>query len=228
MYRRLRQLSLFGLLMAGLIGCNNGLIVDPPIVEPPVIEPPVEPPPKPLLEAEARVLYESLTRLFSHLDDYPLVSVNGDVQIYKCPVLGEITQTFGRPRFESSADTLFSIYPVTYSPAGCKLSDETGNDFTVDSEPGVEYLITIWEIPDGQVWLTADLDGSVDWLIDERSGTCLIDMHVHWSVVPAANVETHTGMMCEFELDFDIPVSSGFGRSITPESPLKFKHVPLV
>ncbi len=163
----------------------------------------------PLAEVEVIALVEGLGTLgiLSPADD-----ATGAAATAPCPLGGEVT-------FEGipigSAVTQTIELDITVTPRACRLSSR-GLTFTLDGSPnlreqGVITIVGFFERVDVDIEIT----GSVDWELDDRSGTCTVNLVLDGETVPSVTDPAPTltgslaGTMCGVSVDLnleDLPV----------------------
>ena len=159
-------------------------------------------PAEPLTLAETEALFLGVSELAR--DTAPdFVSVTTAGGVIACPLGGQATVGVEPPN-----ETTGSLRLVwTFDPDGCGLSSR-GYDFTLDGNPNViTDLTTTIDASTFAITVTGSITGGVDWDLDDRSGTCVIDLTVSAGLdvtgpdrVPAG---TASGMMCDLEVEFD-------------------------
>ncbi len=162
-------------------------------------------PAEPLSMAETEALYLGIQELAG--DTAPdLVSVTSNGGVIACPLGGQVTAVFDI-REEEAADTARLITNITLDPEECVLSNG-GHEFTLDGNPNVHTAVAIGIV--GQTLefqVEGSITGGVDWQLDDRSGTCLIDLMLSTELDTTGTDPTPTatfsGTMCDHEVEFD-------------------------
>lgn len=162
-------------------------------------------PAEPLSMAETEALYLGMQELAS--DTAPdLVAVTSNGSVIACPLGGQVTAVFDISE-EEAADTARVITNITLNPEGCVLSNG-GYEFTLDGNPNVHTAVAIGIV--GQTLefhVEGSITGGVDWQLDDRSGTCLIDLMLSAELDTTGTDPTPTatfsGTMCGHEVGFD-------------------------
>ena len=158
-------------------------------------------PAEPLTVAETEALYLGLQHVA--MDTMPdIISATPDGAVIACPLGGQVTYSGGITD-EPVADTLRLLTSVTLVPDGCMLSSE-GHEFTLDGNPSVHLDLNIMFVGGGGDLLPVfdgSLTGGVDWQLDDRSGTCMIDLTLEVEIAEPPT-STFSGTMCEHEVDF--------------------------
>lgn len=182
----IRRLFAALLLGAVVVGCQDN---------------PTEPA-EPLTLAETEALYLGISELAQDTaPDFVAMTTAGGV--VACPLGGQATMGAELP-----TETTGSLRLVTtIDPDGCGLSSR-GYDFTLDGNPNVRIdLTTTIDTSTFAFTVTGSITGGVDWDLDDRSGTCMIDLALSVGVdglgpdgVPTG---TASGMMCDLEVEFD-------------------------
>ena len=162
-------------------------------------------PAEPLTLDEAEALYFGMQALLA--DTTPeIISTTPDGGVFACPLGGQVTAAVD-VRDEMAADTARLITNTTLDPDGCVLSSE-GYEFTVDGNPNVMIALTISIVESTfEFLIEGSTTGGVDWELDDRSGTCMIDLTFSANPdlsgpEPTANGSI-IGTMCGLEVEFD-------------------------
>ncbi|MDE2982379.1 MAG: hypothetical protein OXU74_14400 [Gemmatimonadota bacterium] len=162
-------------------------------------------PAEPLNVDETEALFLGIQELVS--DTAPnFVSVTADGGVIACPLGGQVTAALD-VREEQAGDAARVITSVTLSPAGCALSSE-GYEFTLDGNPNVHTVIAIGIVEQTlEFQIEGSITGGVDWQLDDRSGTCMIDLILSAEIDPTGTDPTpratFAGMMCGLEVEFE-------------------------
>lgn len=159
-------------------------------------------PSDPLTAAEAEALFHGISEVAQDTaPDFISVSTAGGV--IACPLGGQATVGVEPPT--ETAGPLRLV--TTFDPDGCGLSSR-GYDFTLDGNPSVRTDMTI-TIDESTFAFSAtgSITGGVDWDLDDRSGTCMMDLVLSAGLdgsgpdgVPTGAV---SGTMCDMEVEFD-------------------------
>ena len=166
-------------------------------------------PSEPLNMAETEALYLGIQEMVN--DSAPnLVSVTTDGGVVACPLGGQVTAAWDI-REEQAGDTARLITNLTLDPAGCMLSSEE-YEFTLDGNPNVHTVIAVGIAGSTfEFQLEGSITGGVDWQLDDRSGTCMIDLilsaEIDTSGTDPTPRATFSGMMCGLEVEFDAIVT---------------------
>ena len=161
-------------------------------------------PPEPLTLEETEALYFGMQALLA--DTIPeIISTTPDGGVFACPLGGQVTAAVD-VRDEMAADTARLITNTTLDPDGCVLSSK-GYEFTVDGNPNVMIALTLSIVETTfEFIIDGSMTGGVDWQLDDRSGTCMIDLTFSATDLsgpePTANGST-IGTMCGLEVEFD-------------------------
>ena len=162
-------------------------------------------PPEPLTLEETEALYFGMQALLA--DTTPeIITTTPDGGVFACPLGGQVTAAVD-VRDEMAADTARLITNTTLDPDGCVLSSE-GYEFTVDGNPNVMIALTLSIVETTfEFIIDGSTTGGVDWQLDDRSGTCMIDLTFSANPdlsgpEPTANGST-IGTMCGLEVEFD-------------------------
>ena len=162
-------------------------------------------PAEPLTLEEAEALYVGMLALVA--DTTPeIISTTPNGGVFACPLGGQMTAAIDF-REEMAADTARLISNTTLDPDGCVLSSE-GYEFTVDGNPNVMIALTISIVESTfEFLIEGSTTGGVDWELDDRSGTCMIDLTFSANPDlsgPEPKVEgSAIGTMCGLEVEFD-------------------------
>ena len=139
----------------------------------------------PLAAYEAVALLDGLGAVLQ--DTAPaLIRVNADTVVAACPLAGRVTNV-SNLSFTTMADTSRATIGMLSVPDKCRYS-HLGMDFAVTSAPnGLEQHVNIdilfYAEGQGQVvvivvdgFIGGAVQGSLDWKLDHRFGTCGIDL----------------------------------------------------
>lgn len=177
--------GLAALLTAGMVvGCDNDTTE----------------PAEPLSIVETEALYNGVQELAMDTT-LALISVSPNGGVLACPLGGQVATTI-EVREEMAADTARLLSSVTLNPEGCVLSS-AGNEFTLDGNPDVRTEVNTSIVASTFEFLVeGTITGGLDWILDDRSGTCLIDLTIGVDLgqPPTATV---SGTMCDHEVEFD-------------------------
>ena len=156
-------------------------------------------PAEPLTMQETEALYLGLQHVA--MDTMPqIVSATPDGAVFACPLGGQLTYTGGTTD-EQVADTARLLTNVTLDPDGCMLSSD-GHEFTLDGNPNVQLDLNVTIVGSTFEFLVdGSLTGGVDWQLDDRSGTCMIDLTLEVAIAEPPTT-TFSGTMCEHEVEF--------------------------
>ena len=157
-------------------------------------------PAEPLTVQETEALYLGLQHVA--MDTMPdIISATPDGAVFACPLGGQLTYT-ARNIDEQVADTARLLTNVTLDPDGCVLSSES-HEFTLDGNPNVHLDLNVMIVESTFEFLfDGSLTGGVDWQLDDRSGTCMIDLTLEVAVADPPT-STFSGTMCDHEVEFD-------------------------
>ena len=157
-------------------------------------------PAEPLSMEETEALYLGMQELAT--DTMPeVISVTPDGGVFACPLGGQVAGTF---EFTESmaTDTARLITSVTLDPEGCVLSSE-GNEFTLDGNPDVRTEVNVAIVGSTFEFIVdGTMTGGLDWMLEDRSGTCMIDLTLGLDPTQPATA-TVSGTMCDHEVEFD-------------------------
>ena len=114
-----------------------------------------------------------------------------------------ISATEGAPRNNAVSQTI----EVGFNPNGCGIKGSAGTDFTLNAEQSLDYIITLtiqgfFE----DLELEGGFNGQLDWMVENRSGMCAIDMDAELDVGAdlSAARSLMTGRACDHEVTLDI------------------------
>lgn len=150
---------------------------------------------------------------FATNEDPEIVSETPGGALYACPLGGQVSVAFDFTE-ESVGDTVRIITDMTLDPQRCVVQSE-GYRFTLDGNPSVHIEMTLSSVGAlEQLTLDGTVTGGVDWELEDRSGTCMIDVsfnaNIDFSVSEPGDSGTISGTMCGMEVEFD---GSGIGPS---------------
>ena len=166
-------------------------------------------PAEPLTMEETEALYFALSELAR--DTAPeVISTTSEGAVFACAGGGQVTAMFDIPDEMVVGDTVRLDFDITIDPEGCVMSD-SGYMFTVDGNPNVRFEFTMMFVGSLEDFLfDGSMTGGVDWQLEDRSGTCLIDLTTTMAVDlsgPDPQVDGSTaGVMCGLEVEFDANV----------------------
>ena len=154
----------------------------------------------PLDMAETEALFLGISELST---DTAIIAVTTAGGVIACPLGGQATVRVEPP--DETAGPLRLV--TTVDPDGCGLSS-MGRDFTLDGNPNVRTDLTItFDESTFDFSVTGSITGGVDWDLDARSGTCMIDLTLSAGLdqpgpdgVPTG---TASGTMCGLQVEFD-------------------------
>ena len=157
-------------------------------------------PAEPLTLEETEALYLGMQELFN--DTAPeIISSNPDGGVFACPLGGQVAAAI-EIREEPAADTTRLITNTTLDPDGCVLSSE-GYEFTLDGNPNIQIALTLGIVTATFEWLVdGSTIGGVDWMLDDRSGTCMIDLTFDLDQSGPEPAAIASGTMCGLEVEF--------------------------
>lgn len=164
---------------------------------------PSEPEPNtPLSEIETGELLDAMLVVLS--DTMPQVTATrgpGDISV-ACPEGGESRVLFSATDEKVSGDTVSTTTTVNFIPEGCEIMGDRGTRFTLDANPGIDYTITLSIVGFFEDFdVGGGLDGQLDWMVENRSGTCGMDMELELAVDDDLSaVGMLVGSMCGHDL----------------------------
>ncbi|MCY3545976.1 MAG: hypothetical protein OXH51_00550 [Gemmatimonadetes bacterium] len=154
---------------------------------------------------EAEALYDALREmaLFAFPETGGLFPATSTLT-RTCSRGGEVTVSaeFELVTDDSSVQLNFDI-----DPDACGVASQ-GWEFKLDGNPDVKIVLTVRSSADfTESLIDGSVTGGVDWELDDRSGTCMIDLMLSGGVVqnfsePQA-FGTAAGTMCGLEVEFD-------------------------
>ena len=101
-----------------------------------------------------------------------------------------------------AADTARLTTNVTLDPDGCVLSSE-GYEFTVDGNPNFNFTLTLGIVASTfEFFVEGSATGGLDWTLDDRSGTCMIDLTFGLDQSGPEPAAIASGTMCGLEVEF--------------------------
>lgn len=157
-------------------------------------------PAEPLTMEETEALYVGMQQL--RLDSTAqVISASPDGAVIACPLGGQATVAF-EVREEAAADTARLLTNITIDPDGCMLSSE-GYEYTLNGNPNIGLEVNTTIIGSTFEFLfDGSMSGGVDWELEDRSGTCMVDLVLEVGLGQPVTV-TFSGTMCGHEVDFD-------------------------
>ncbi len=190
-----RKLSLFTAVLAAVSGACSDSTTDPA---------------EPLSMDETEALYLGMQQVAG--DTTPeIISATPDGAVVACPLGGQATMVI-EVNEEMAADTARLDTRTTIDPEGCVLSSQ-GYEFTVDGNPDVQLEVNIAIVGSTfEFLLDGSLAGGLDWQLDDRSGTCMIDLTLSVEIAEPPT-GSFSGTMCGHEVEFDaggvVPTGGG-------------------
>lgn len=158
-----------------------------------------------LTTQEVEALYHGVSAL-SRDTTLTVISVTADGTVAECPLGGEVAVAL-KVSAEEAGDTLRLVTDATLVPAECGISSQ-GVDFVLDGNPHVlqEVAVQVVGFFEGLA-IEGAVSGGVDWKVDDRSGTCKIDLTLSAEPdlsgpEPQANAKL-AGTMCGETMEFD-------------------------
>jgi hypothetical protein len=158
-----------------------------------------------LTTEEVEALFHGVSAL-SRDSTLTVISATSNGAVLECPLGGEVAVTLVAGE-EEVGDTLRLVTDATLIPTGCSISSQ-GVDFVLDGNPHVlqEVVIQIVGFFEGLTFEGA-ISGGLDWEVDDRSGTCMIDLTLSAEPdfsgpEPQPNAKLG-GMMCGETVEFD-------------------------
>ena len=153
---------------------------------------------------ETEALYRGIFA-FAASEEPEIISESPGGLVFACPLGGQASAVVDFTE-ESVGDTLRVVTDMTLDPERCVVRSE-GYHFTLDGNPSVHIEMTLSSVGAfEQPTIDATVTGGVDWELDDRSGTCMIDLtsHVHFdlSVSEPGDSPTVSGTMCGMEVEF--------------------------
>lgn len=158
-----------------------------------------------LTTQEVEALYHGVSAL-SRDTTLTMISVTAAGAVFECPLGGEVAVSL-KANEEEVGDTLRFVTDATLVPAGCGISSR-GVDFVLDGSPHVvqDLVVQVVGFFEG-LTIEGAISGGLDWEVDNRSGTCMIDLTLSAEPdlsgpEPQANAK-FAGMMCGETVEFD-------------------------
>lgn len=175
---------------------------------------------RPLSEEETVGLLNGMVAVLA--DTMPeFVAVHGpeDVTI-ACPEGGDARYKF-RVSDQASGDTARTAIGINFAPAACEIEGSEGTDFILDANPGVDYDLIISIVGFFDYFdVSGGLSGQLDWKVEERFGTCSMDMNMEAELDLLANPPTSktflTGDACDHALKLDVTEDVAVGPTGSP------------
>ena len=169
-------------------------------------------PAEPLTQEETEALYQGMSEL-ARDTTAEVISRTFDGVVLACPLGGQVTALVDF-REEMAADTARLISDIMLDPDGCVLSSE-GYEFTLDGNPNVQIGLTLAIVGEStfEFLIEGSTTGGVDWQLEDRSGTCMIDLTLavdsDLSGAEPMVKAVVSGTMCGLEVEFDQDVARG-------------------
>ena len=163
-------------------------------------------PAEPLNMEEAEALYLGVSAMLA--DTTPqIISTTPHGGIFACPLGGQAAVMLEANEV-MAGDTSSLITNTTVNPERCVLTSES-YEFTLDGNPHVQLALTISIITTTfEFMIDGSMTGGLDWELDDRSGTCALDLVFDAELdlsgtEPTPNNGTFAGTMCGLEVEFD-------------------------
>lgn len=197
-----RKVWVPGLLCGGLLlvalGCEDGT---------------TEPDNEPLTMDEAVAMFEGMGAIQQD-STARILHASDDSIVVACPIAGQVRLTGGVSE-TVAGDTLRLETDFTATPAGCQFS-QGGHQFAVDGGPGVrEHTVVAIAGLFEHFSIEGTVVGSVDWQLDERSGSCGIDLELtgepDLSGSEPGVAGTLSGTLCDNDVELDVQSVPGPG-----------------
>lgn len=185
---------------AGAAGCSEGTTEPTTTAEP-------------LSAAESMALFDGMRALQG--DSTSVIGGSENSIVFSCPLGGQVS-VGGTSVDEAIGDTLRLVSEFTATPAGCEFSID-GLQFAVDGAPDVrERTVLVIAGFLEHFSLEGTVAGRLDWRLDDRSGSCDIDLVLRGepdlSSMEPSVTGTLSGTLCDHEVEIDaqdIPGPSG-------------------
>ena len=157
------------------------------------------------------------------VDSTSIISSSEERSVAECPVGGLMTVD-AEVRNEMKGDTLHLETDFMVVPEMCGFPSRN-LDFTITGNIG--FAFALWFVDLFPVNVEASITGSVDWQLEDRWGTCGIDLALRQD-----NGGRYGGTMCGLDVDFEfesfIPTGSGGARwSLLGSSAASTLHPPV-
>ncbi len=138
-------------------------------------------------------------------DTTNVISSSEDGFVGECPLGGLVTGDVEVARGMEEADTLHQELDFTLVAERCGFQSRN-LDFTITGNVILNYAF--WFVDSLPVKVDGGVKGSVDWQLEDRSGTCGIDLALRQDTGG-----TFSGTMCGLEVDlsFESFISAGSG-----------------
>ncbi len=179
---------------------------------------------RPLSEEETVGLLEGMMAVMA--DTMPqITAIHGPEEFtIACPQGGEARARISATD-NASGDTVSTGLGINFVPAGCGIKGSEGTDFVLDANPGVDYSLNIRIVGFfDDFGIDGGLAGTLDWMVETRSGTCSMDMDLEAELDLLANppgtMAFLTGDACDHALRLDVSsvVSPENASSFNPHS----------
>ena len=161
-----------------------------------------------LTEEEAVSLFKSRSSLTSFLQGGTADTIHNstDSTVFGCPQGGQVKLVLNEFKADTTlADTARFIVDGNVTPSGCKLTGD-GLQFTLDGDPSVREYLELKIFGLGEVIATGSVNGGLKWKLEDRSGSCEMDMTM--SGVPDFSdpdnpklVNTYKGSLCGHQVE---------------------------
>ncbi len=155
-----------------------------------------------LTEEESVALLRGLGAVLFENPDVILQSE--DSVVLGCPQGGQATAVGELPDEEFVGDTVRLVVDFQITPTGCRVTG-AGVQFTVNGDPRFRYQFSLEFIgTTGEYAFTGSFSGGVAWQMEDRSGTCAMDLTLEEAEVVGEMVTgAFRGTMCGHEVDVD-------------------------
>jgi len=127
----------------------------------------------------------------------------------ECP-LGGTVAVMGDASVAGDTETEeFAVgYTVSHTHNACRAMGEDGSEFTLNGNPDLSLDMTVELVGETIDW-DGSVDGAVDWMVDGREGTCVVDYQFSGAATLEQSVTANvTGTVCGFTVSQSFTVGS--------------------
>ncbi|MCY4204383.1 MAG: hypothetical protein OXE92_01505 [Bacteroidetes bacterium] len=191
----------------------------------------------PLNESEAKELMNEIMTIMADTMPKIIQSLNEDEHVIACPEGGDARVSINTTEIQPDENSDQAILTLNFgfTPNKCEVTGKEGTRFSVSSTQPIDYSYTLTIVGFFEdLEFEGELNGELNWEIENRSGVCMIDMDetLDFEVNLATNASSiMAGIACGHELtiqrtslpldDSDEPDDSGINRFYTQRSWLR-------
>lgn len=155
-----------------------------------------------LTETEAVALFKKTGGLLFAVEEPTIVSE--DSVVVACAQGGRATAVGTLPDEEFVGDTVRLVIDFQITPSGCKVTGD-GLQFTIDGDPRFRYHFALEFVGStGEYEIGGSISGGVKWQLEDRSGSCAMDMTLTDPQVVGEMLQgSYEGEFCGYDMEVD-------------------------